>query len=651
MTTPSSGFCRAGLLVLAVLTLGAPVLAEDAITREAIAIYRQFAPQANDWMRTAADGEFTWGGPDMARTELQMYCVTGDAAHVVRVIEWAELLMANRSDRRGIPDDFRGEIVKGWISNSYSFGLNYALGSAAAMQCSPISLAIYYVHADPVLRAEYGDRALALLRDVADVMDQFERDYREGPQPGEGHYCNLYSDLTWAQPDEPFNLQSFFGSTMLNLYLITGEEKYRERAGKIARNFQRHLRPVEDRVVWPYSVFRLRYDPEAVEDFSHGGVNAYFAFECVRAGVVFDASDMTRMANLLKFLYRGASVGYADLLNGERVEPNAAASRRWSVLGAYDAQVRENELARLRHVRTELKPQPIASMASSLAYSGLPPQTYEPLRVAVPPPHPAQPDPAIVLVAGSGDAERLRSLIADGADLAQSGVDGQTALHRAAMAGALDAMRLLLDAGADVNAVDRRGYNVLLAAAAAGQVDAVDLLLRHGVDVNATDKFGRSALHLAGNYGRLEVARRLLAAGADFTGNPVAGSPIHGAAAAGAVELVALLLDAGEDINRLDARYKAPPLYLAATYDRREVVAFLLERGADLSIRMKHNRTPLDIAVENGHVEVARLLVEHGADPLADDRLGIPLPRRAEIDGRPELAALLRSYETVPATP
>jgi ankyrin repeat protein len=48
-----------------------------------------------------------------------------------------------------------------------------------------------------------------------------------------------------------------------------------------------------------------------------------------------------------------------------------------------------------------------------------------------------------------------------------------------------------------------------------------------------------------------------------------------------------------------------------------EVVALLLERGADVDASNKAGWTPLIAAVLSGHTEVVRLLLERGADPHA----------------------------------
>ncbi|MDQ3687886.1 MAG: TonB family protein [Acidobacteriota bacterium] len=64
---------------------------------------------------------------------------------------------------------------------------------------------------------------------------------------------------------------------------------------------------------------------------------------------------------------------------------------------------------------------------------------------------------SLIRAAEGGDAEAVRSLLAQGADVNASTVGRQTALMRAAFFGHRDVVRVLLDEGADVHARDRLG--------------------------------------------------------------------------------------------------------------------------------------------------------------------------------------------------
>ena len=59
------------------------------------------------------------------------------------------------------------------------------------------------------------------------------------------------------------------------------------------------------------------------------------------------------------------------------------------------------------------------------------------------------------------------------------------------------------------------------------------------------------------------------------------------------------------------------PLFFACFAGRTDMVQQLLERGAQPNLMAARQDTPLHLAVEGQHMDVAKLLLQYGADPLA----------------------------------
>jgi hypothetical protein len=98
-------------------------------------------------------------------------------------------------------------------------------------------------------------------------------------------------------------------------------------------------------------------------------------------------------------------------------------------------------------------------------------------------------------------------------------------------------------------------------------------------------------------------------------------SPLHSAAYCEDLEMVQVLLDYGADVNAKDD-FGFTPLDFASLgrFSDPRVVRSLLDHGADPNVQAQHGITPLYRAAKYGRIEVARLLVEHGASLEVQDK-------------------------------
>ena len=151
-------------------------------------------------------------------------------------------------------------------------------------------------------------------------------------------------------------------------------------------------------------------------------------------------------------------------------------------------------------------------------------------------------------------------------------------------------------------------------AAALGRLERVrDLLAADPTLATARSVDGFTALHYPAFFGRGEAAaaaEALLAAGADVNArsdNDFSVLPIHSAVAGGHDEVVAVLVDAGADVNARQ-RHGWTPLHGAAQNGTLASVETLLAAGADGAARNDDGVDALEIARQAGHdAIVARL--------------------------------------------
>jgi len=100
------------------------------------------------------------------------------------------------------------------------------------------------------------------------------------------------------------------------------------------------------------------------------------------------------------------------------------------------------------------------------------------------------------------------------------------------------------------------------------------------------------------------------------------------------------LLEHGADCEATDGKYGSTALHTASFNGHLEVAIVLLDFGANVNARNKNELTPLHYAASNGHVALARLILSRGGDPRAKSREGrTPLDK---AEGHADMIALLR---------
>jgi ankyrin repeat protein len=174
-----------------------------------------------------------------------------------------------------------------------------------------------------------------------------------------------------------------------------------------------------------------------------------------------------------------------------------------------------------------------------------------------------------------GDVRTVQSLLHEHPSLASArSPEGISALLLARYRGHERVVDALRAAGPDLDVFD---------ASALGDVRTLDILLDlDPLLVEAVAADGYTALHLAAHYGQLDAVYRLLQGGA-------------------AVDAVAA--------NEGEVR----PLHSAAAGGHVEVVAALLEAGADPNARQHGGFTALDAARQHGDTDMEQVLLAHGA--------------------------------------
>lgn len=186
-------------------------------------------------------------------------------------------------------------------------------------------------------------------------------------------------------------------------------------------------------------------------------------------------------------------------------------------------------------------------------------------------------------------------------------------LFEAAQTNNTGKLQRVLDEGIDVNSRNDQGRTALLIATRANAIQAARLLISAGGDVNAMDDIHDSPYLYAGAEGRLEILKMTLAAGADLKSiNRFGGTALTPAAHRGHVEVVRLLVTTPIEIDQINSLGWTALLEAVILGDggarHQQIVAILLDAGADSSVADDDGVTSLDHARRLGYGEIVKLL-------------------------------------------
>lgn len=174
-------------------------------------------------------------------------------------------------------------------------------------------------------------------------------------------------------------------------------------------------------------------------------------------------------------------------------------------------------------------------------------------------------------------------------------------LLMAARSGRADVIALLLDLGTPVNVAGETGERALHAAAWTDSVPIAQLLIERGAEIDPRDrKFNATPLDWASHLHKPQLTDYLSTLSSD----------LFSLVAVGALDRLRVLLDAEPSLTKTVRNAATALFYLPTTAENRalEIAELLLSHGADVSFKNSAGRTAADEAERHGMDAVADLL-------------------------------------------
>lgn len=194
-----------------------------------------------------------------------------------------------------------------------------------------------------------------------------------------------------------------------------------------------------------------------------------------------------------------------------------------------------------------------------------------------------------------------------GVDINKADANGVTPFMNAAKRNSLEVLKFLLPHVADINAKDNKRQSALALAVGSNAPEAVSFLLDENADIHTIDAKGNNlSFYLMQNFdvnkperfeAKLKVLRK---AGLDIAKTQQAGNTlVHLAVKENNLALLKRLQEFGIDINKKNDDGNTALHLAAMTANDESILKYLIEQGADKSLKTDFDESVYNLAVEN----------------------------------------------------
>ena len=249
-------------------------------------------------------GGIAWGLSYEMRALNLMYRVTGDAKYLEANLRMVRAVAAATDEKLG-KKLFNGRVVKAWGCDLYAERGRALFAVHTGIIAAQMLDFLLCARENTAFDASLGAERAILLQSALDALAEHDRQWRQGPEEGAGHYVGLDQENVLEGKPLPENRLSAMGWALWLSWKLTGNEMHRGYALAIAHYERNRFVSAPDGAwYWPYQLAeqpvtaqQKREDING-EDLSHAGLTLSLPLLLAEEGQVFNRDDVGRLVKM-----------------------------------------------------------------------------------------------------------------------------------------------------------------------------------------------------------------------------------------------------------------------------------------------------------------------------------------------------------------
>ncbi len=315
-------------------------------------------------------GGIAWGLSYRMISLNEMFRATGDRKYLDANLQCIRAVLAATDDKIG-KKLWNERVVKAWGSEKYAERGRALFAVHTGIITAPILDFLLLAKGIPELKEQLGPEYQQILDGAKAALAEHDRQWRDGPEDGVGHYIGMDQENSLENKPLPGNRLSAMGWALWISWKVSGDTTHRDHARAIGLYMKHRLTIGTDGAYyWPYAlpaapvtVSKAREDIKG-EDSSHGGLTMEVMLTLANDNVVFTTDDMKRFAKTALNGYARRTDGILmTSINGMGAyDPGShiGIASRWLPLSTYEPQLRDRILTYYLNYRPTPSPLDLA---------------------------------------------------------------------------------------------------------------------------------------------------------------------------------------------------------------------------------------------------------------------------------------------------